>query len=102
MQYSLWIDDIRNPKDFLDKALLKTLYWAKDGDHAMLCVRKYGMPYHLYIDFDLGKKTVMPFLRWLKARHSTTNTALPDYTIISSNPVGRIEIAVFMKAWTGK
>lgn len=99
MNYSLWIDDRRNPRHYLNKETGGILLWARDGEQAAFYISRHGLPVHLYIDFDLGDRNVIPLLHWMSKEYPRAKL---DYTIISSNPDGRKDIAAFMKAWIGR
>jgi len=69
MDYSLWIDDRRDPKQNLHVLVDESpLFWVQTVEEAKLFVSRHGMPITMYLDHDLGEDaTVMEFLPCLSA-----------------------------------
>lgn len=83
----LWIDDLRNPKDFIRDADEWT--WAKDSFEAIAYLKKAMLKYipveAVSFDHDLGgDDTTRPVVLWM-----CENDFWPDVCYVhSSNPPG--------------
>jgi len=115
----LWLDDERDPRVVLAPdngpnclGLRYAQYattglaavdwkWAKSVTEAIALCEEHGAPKVMALDHDLGlgpdlstPQTVMPFLRWLSERADVTT-----WFVHSANPVGRDNIASYMRSW---
>ena len=91
----LWLDDIRTPP--IKEVKSSQLWWAKSVKDAKELVEKFGLPGYMYLDHDLGPdETSMDFLKWLAHEHPV---CVPDYYIISANPIGAKNLKSFMETW---
>jgi hypothetical protein len=114
MTWILWLDDVRVPyfwigekkviapalKDYEHTSLptgLENLHWATSTEEAKELTEGRGPPGFMYLDHDLGQvDTSMIYLKWLATFHFEN---IPDYYIISANPIGAKNIRAFMKSW---
>jgi hypothetical protein len=101
MNYGLWIDDTKNPK-YISHPTPKPdciLVWARDYEQACYYVLTYGLPTHLYLDYNIGcDGDIMLLLAWLAKSFPKP----PAYTIISNDRWGASEIKAFMQNWAEK
>lgn len=96
MTWKLFIDDER---DLSYIGVLDTVLWevARSTEQAKVLVEYLGPPSYISFDHDLGgEDTAMVFLKWLADNYFTQP---PEYSIHSSNPVGRSNIDAYMKSW---
>lgn len=93
--YYLWVDDCKNPaEEVLCEG--KLVCWAKDIDQAIFYVKHNGIPKIMFLDYNLGSRSVMTFLRWMKRTRVSCNF---DYKVISWDLNGCKEIISFMTDW---
>lgn len=77
----LWIDDMRWPPD--------GWIWAKNSAEAIFCFRNFVV-LECSFDHDLGgDDTSMVIIDWLDHQVSANVMNLPEWSVHSSNPVGR-------------
>jgi hypothetical protein len=85
--WKLFLDDIRTPPG--------NFTLARSYTQAQLLIRKFGCPYYISFDHDLGEeKTGYDFAKWL-IEVDRIYRILPenfDYIIHSQNPVGAVNI----------
>src|SRR5258706_15616257 len=91
--YKIFLDDERMPEDLAEGWIIcRSSEEAKD-----LVVSKEKPPNFLALDFDLGgEDTALNFLRFL---YDIYPQDIPDYSVHSSNPCGRMNIISFMETW---
>jgi hypothetical protein len=83
--YSLFIDDLRDPAN-------KTDVIARSSSEAIAIVSALGMPDHISFDHDLsGDDTSIIFINWLTNQLIDKKLSFPDdftFSVHSQNPVG--------------
>ena len=50
-----WVDDARDPKDFLEKAKYDTVMWFKTAEDFEAAIERYELPDEVWFDHDLGE-----------------------------------------------
>ena len=110
--YALWINDMRDPEDFLRGTFVdryaefrqyadagweaKDFIWSKSADAAIQVVKHFGVPSFVALDHDLGYQTIFVFLRWMSTEHMLFP---PQWMTHSANPAGVDNINSFMRTW---
>lgn len=119
--WALWIDDMRDPSDFLKFRMkdyhgftYREMYfpdfevyvshgwaapdfkWAKSASEAIALVNEFGVPSFMALDHDLGTHDVFQFLHWLSKEHIQFP---PEWHAHSANPSGVKNINAFMESW---
>jgi hypothetical protein len=90
--YKLFIDDERNPPDD-SWTVVRTVAEAKE------IITSWDLPTQMSLDHDLGgDETVMQILRWMAENYYEEGP--PSWQIHSANPVGRANMASYLKSWT--
>lgn len=110
MSWKLWLDDLRDPEDFLrpgfnfsqDQYLrlglkAEDFVWCKTPKAAMEAIQERGLPEFMALDHDLGEVgTVFTFLHWLAEEHPNSP---PKWMSHSSNRCGVENTNAFMDSW---
>ena len=121
VSWNLWIDDMRDPEDFLRVRVVDfdgykfdsmtfpefeiyirkgfkaaDFIWCKSAEEAILEVEKRGTPKFMALDHDLGSHDVFSFLKWLSENHPESP---PDWYAHSANTCGRDNINSYMQSW---
>lgn len=114
MTYNLWIDDMRDPEDFLFRSRdgemafpdfrryltigfgPNDFVWCKTAEKAIRYVKNFGPPKFLALDHDLGDHDIFEFLNWFS---KTYPKDCPEFFAHSANPCGRDNINSFMNSW---
>lgn len=100
MSYILWLDDIRNPAQYMYGGLYfdDTVVWAKDLEQACTAVKTNGLPSFMYLDHDLGPhEDAMMFLHWLVRDYP--GGPIPKWSFLTANPVGRENMDSLLTSW---
>lgn len=100
MGYKLFLDDVRNPSDWMSRVAFDSsdraaedAKWsiARMVEDAMYLVIKYGCPEKMSLDHDLGDMlTGMDFVKWF-VEYDMEHNIIPKgftFAIHSANPVG--------------
>ncbi len=113
----LWLDDERNPTEFTHREIWEEGFkteppiWCSSLDQVIAMVKLHGLPSFMFLDHDLGYRTYDPvnqdyisatgmvFLRKLEALGFVENVDPPEYSIISANTVGAVNMQAFMESW---
>lgn len=96
--YSLYIDDIRNPKTHFD-------FIARSCSEAKQIIIEHDLPVFISFDHDLGNDedgTGYDFLKWLIEYIQDNKLKFPnefDYTVHSANPVGKANIIQYFNCY---
>ena len=91
MSYSLFLDDIRNPKTKRNWKI------ARSFEEAKFIIYDHGIPDYISFDHDLGEgtaKTGYDFAKWLieyDYQHNIFEKPI-EFNVHSANPIGRINI----------
>lgn len=93
--YNLWLDDLRDPKEYCPFYDDGELIWVRDYDSFVLIIETRGLPKIVSFDHDLGEgkdgKDCANFL----VNHCMKfeiPLSLPEYFVHSQNPVGKENI----------
>lgn len=106
---TLWIDDLRNPKDRQWSSWIKTNFgshandnvvWVKSYDEFIEYMNKYGLPSIVCFDHDLGDiewdLDGFDCCKYIVDYCQHHDIDIPDYAIQSSNPAGADNIRSLM------
>ena len=102
----LWLDDYRNPKNWIDyiknvfPAIVKEKYeivWVTSYDEFVKYINYYGLPNAIGFDHDLAdegpnEKTGYDAAKFLVDYCLDNNEDLPEFVSQSDNPAGRENI----------
>lgn len=92
-QYILWLDDLRDPKDFISGYDSRFVTWIKDHDSFVEYISSGAMPDVVDFDHDLGEgKDGYDCAKFLVSWCIEHEVRLPIIRIHSANPVGRANI----------
>lgn len=119
--WNLWIDDERDPVQFLQVRVVEyegytfdsmsfpefspyiekgfkaeDFVWCRSAADAILVVGRRGPPKFMALDHDLGSHDVFRFLSWLFENHPETP---PEWYAHSANYTGRDNINAYMRSW---
>ena len=98
MQRLLWLDDYRNPKNYLIRDYEIT--WVKTFEEFCSHLEKNGLPDIVCFDHDLGtEKSGYDCAKYLVNYCQQHNLDIPQYDIQSSNVVGKENIRSLMDNW---
>ncbi len=88
----IFLDDVRDPKNFGVKE--SNVIWLKNYKQFVSWIKKNGLPLKIYFDHDLGEtsKSGHDAAKWLVNYCLNNNKDIPDWEVISANPVGRDNI----------
>lgn len=95
MEWKLYLDDVRQPKD-------DTWIIARTSEEAIKLCLANGFPWFMSLDHDLGgEDTAMIFLKELyEIWYSFSDTPkIPEYLVHSSNPIGSKNIVSYLESW---
>ena len=88
-----WVDDLRNPDDFLKRDKGDTVVWIKDFSSFVSRINSMGLPDVVWFDHDLGEgKSGKDCADFLVDYCLDKGERLPEYNSQSQNPVGRENI----------
>lgn len=100
IQYVYWIDDERDPEDYLSEGEYKDTLWLKDYDSFKCALYEFGLPRMICFDHDLGcGKTGYDCAKLLVEYCMEHNCDLPKYYCHSSNPSGRMNIISYLDSY---
>lgn len=90
----IWLDDIREPQDFLYKSYTKDeIVVCKNYTQFINLINRNGLPELICFDHDLGaKKTGYDCAKWLVNYCRERKIKCPNWYIQSANIVGKINI----------
>ena len=98
MQRLLWLDDYRNPKNYLIRDYEIT--WVKTFEEFCSHLEKNGLPDIVCFDHDLGtEKSGYDCAKYLVNYCQQHNLDIPQYDIQSSSVVGKENIRSLMDNW---
>lgn len=96
MRKILWLDDLRNPQDFLKLNNDDKVFWVKSYNEFVNWITKNGLPDQVFFDHDLGEESENGYecAKWLLNYCIENNLTkeIPTYGMQSANPVGRKNI----------
>lgn len=104
----LWLDDKRNPINFIDKYNLSAfinsgeIVWVKSYDEFVDYIKNFGLPNTIAFDHDLGyitpetEKTGYDCAKWLVEYCMDNDLYLPKWFTQSDNPA-RENINIYLK-----
>lgn len=101
----IFIDDFRKPNKYIDCTRNKVFcaYNYEDFIRVLnLIYSKYGMPYEVWFDHDLGSADEgngLDCAKYLVDFCIEHNEKLPEYHIQSVNPVGKVNIDSYLKSY---
>lgn len=101
MSYNLFLDDYRNPNEFLKDT--RTWEVVRNYDEFVRMIERRGLPQFISWDHDLSfedqnktvgfiQKTGYDCACWLIEYCMRTEQSIPEYQIHSMNRIGRIRI----------
>lgn len=117
MKKLLWLDDYRDPEIFkndynLSKYTSDEIVWVKNYNDFIIWILYNGLPQEIAFDHDLGftneyyvendlpspetEKNGYDCAKWLIEYCMDYNKKLPDWTILSANPVGAKNINLLL------
>lgn len=101
--YKLWLDDIRDPKEWIEDYNSDVWKWCKTMNEAVVTVTKYGFPCFISFDHDLGlnEESGMVFANWLVDQDLMWQN-MPrdfDFAVHSANPCGADNIRGLMNGY---
>lgn len=105
MKILLWLDDWRDPKDFvtgyapeyLNDPDNHKIIWIKDYDEFIHYISIHGLPNLIGFDHDLGLGlSGYDAAKWLIQYCMDLNKDLPAFFSQSANPVGRKDILTLL------
>ena len=100
IQYVYWIDEERDPNDYLSEGEYKDTLWLKDYDSFKCALYEFGLPRMICFDHDLGcGKTGYDCAKLLVEYCMEHNCDLPKYYCHSSNPSGRANIISYLDSY---
>ena len=98
MKKLLWLDDFRNPKDYLEGDY--DINWVKNYSEFCNFITDSGLPDIVCFDHDLGEeKSGYDCAKFLVKYCQKHNLDIPSYDIQSSNSVGKENIRSLMNNW---
>jgi hypothetical protein len=99
MSYSIYLDDIREPKNEFDKIV-------RSFEEAVACIEQNGMPRYVSFDHDLGcdekgmeLKSGYDLAKWLVEQSLDEVLSFPDdfaFNVHSANPIGKNNIEAIL------
>ena len=100
MSVILWLDDLRDPKDFIKNYNSYSVIWIKDYSRFIEFVNEGHLPDIVDFDHDLGEgKSGYECAKYLVNWCIDNNVRLPEIVIHSSNPVGRGNIESLVNSY---
>ena len=98
MKKLLWLDDFRNPKEYLTGEY--EVIWVKTYEEFCSHLENNGLPDIVCFDHDLGtEKSGLDCARYLVNYCQKHNLDIPQFDIQSSNVVGKDNIRSLMDNW---
>lgn len=98
MKKILWLDDFRNPKDYLNGDY--DIVWVKDYEEFCHHIDNNGLPDIICFDHDLGyEKSGYDCAKYPVHYCQQNNLDIPQYDIQSSNVVGKDNIRSLLENW---
>ena len=94
----LWLDDFRNPLDFVHGEY--DITWVKNYDEFCKWITENGLPYTICFDHDLGEeKSGYDCAKFTVDFCQSHHLDIPEFEIQSANPVGKENITALMNCW---
>ncbi len=98
MKKLLWLDDFRNPTDYITGD--NDISWVKNYDEFCAFINEHGLPDIICFDHDLGEEmTGYDCAKFLVDYCQKNNLDIPQYNIQSSNIVGKDNIRSLLNNW---
>ncbi|MCR5496024.1 MAG: hypothetical protein K6F15_10355 [Treponema sp.] len=98
MKKLLWLDDLRNPEDYIKDDY--DITWVKNYDEFVNLINEQGLPDVICFDHDLGEeKSGYDCAKFLIEYCQARNLDIPQYDIQSSNIVGKDNIRNLLNNW---
>ena len=98
MKKLLWLDDFRNPVDYVEGDY--DISWVKNYDQFCTFINENGLPDIICFDHDLGEeKSGYDCAKFVVNYCQEHNLDTPSYDIQSSNIVGKGNIRSLMNNW---
>ena len=98
MKRLLWLDDFRNPADYVTGDY--DITWVKNYDEFCSFINEHCLPDIICFDHDLGEeKTGYDCAKFVVDYCQQHNLDIPQYDIQSSNIVGKDNIRSIMNNW---
>lgn len=98
MKTLLWLDDFRNPTDYI-KGDYST-FWVKNYQDFCKYLNEHGLPDCICFDHDLGEeKSGYDCAKYLVHYCQKRNSDIPEFDIQSSNSVGKDNIRSLLEGW---
>jgi hypothetical protein len=99
-RYIYWIDDERDPKDYLTDEEYGDTLWFKNYDSFKFTLSDLGLPRLIYFDHDLGYgKTGYDCAKLLVEYCMEHDCDLPEYYCQSNNPAGKANIISYLDSY---
>lgn len=99
MMKLLWLDDIRNPSDYIEKEKYE-ITWVKSYGEFCKYIIEHGVPDVICFDHDLGEeKSGYDCAKFLVEYCEENDLDVPYYDIQSSNVVGKENIRSLLISW---
>ena len=100
MKVILWLDDVRNPKDFIKDYDANSVVWVKDYSGFVEFVNEGKLPDIVDFDHDLGEgRSGYDCAKYLVNWCIDNDARLPEIVIHSSNPVGKDNIESLVNSY---
>ena len=98
MQTLLWLDDFRNPADYIKGDY--TVSWVKNYQDFCKYLNENGLPDCICFDHDLGEeKSGYDCAKYLVNNCQERNSDIPKFDIQSSNSIGKDNIRSLLECW---
>lgn len=98
MKKLLWLDDFRNPKDYIQDNY--NITWVKNYDEFCNYINTNGLPDIICFDHDLGQeKSGYDCAKFVVSYCKAHNLDIPEFDIQSSNTVGKDNIRCLLNNW---
>lgn len=99
-KYIYWIDDERDPKDYLSEEDYMDTLWFKNYDSFKYTLHELGLPREICFDHDLGYgKTGYDCAKLLVEYCMEHDCDLPKYYCHSNNPAGKANILGYLDSY---
>lgn len=98
MKKLLWLDDFRNPVDYVQGKY--EISWVKNYDEFCSFINANGLPDIICFDHDLGEeKSGYDCAKFVVNYCQGHNIDIPEFDIQSSNTVGKDNIRSLLNNW---
>ena len=98
MKKLLWLDDFRNPKDYIQGDY--DITWVKNYDEFCSYINTNGLPDIICFDHDLGQeKSGYDCAKFVVSYCQAHNLDIPEFDMQSSNTVGKDNIRSILNNW---